>query len=148
MSDQRQLGTYPLLSALVCSFVDAFRALSRSQMFSPSYPLVYHSIRSLARIVWYIRETLGRERERARAIQILYYPRRKRYLKSKHFPRIFASNGTGDFPDLRLKWVMVTNLFLFGYGGRSPLRDTGKLLIDIDDTDITEYCIHLCVDLF
>lgn len=45
VSDQRQLGTYPLLSALVCSPVDAFTALPRSQMSLPSYPPVRPDLR-------------------------------------------------------------------------------------------------------
>jgi len=40
VSDQRQLGTYPLLSTLVCSFVDAFTML-------PPFPNVLFTLRVL-----------------------------------------------------------------------------------------------------
>lgn len=32
--------------------------------------------------------------------------------------------------------------------GGSPLRDTGKLLIDIDDTDITTSIVSTCVRIY
>lgn len=46
VSDQRQLGTYPLLSALVCSFVDAFTMLPPFPNVLPLVSPAHHSTQS------------------------------------------------------------------------------------------------------
>lgn len=99
----------------------------RNLPYIPFYAVWYGSSGTLEKL-W------AEYRERAR----YGYLRRKRYLKLKHFlGTFFASNGTKGFPGARLKWVMVTKSSFIRKREGSPLRDTGKLLMDIDDTDIT-----------
>lgn len=87
VSDQRQLGTYPLLSALACSTVEMLPSQPYPQM---SLPLAHPRAPSYAILARHGSSgTFGETPGRAIPIS-----RRERYLKSKHFLGIFASNGT------------------------------------------------------